>query len=59
MFKNIDFEVEFTPNCYFKMLQAVKDGTISSDEWSYYCEIYLYDLIFLHKDILENLKGGK
>ena len=56
MFEKIDFEIEFTSDCYFKLFNAFEKGIISENEWAFYCEIYLKDLMFLHKDILKNLK---
>jgi len=58
MFEKIDFEIETTPTCYFKLLNALEQGKISEIEWDVYCNMYLKDLMFLHQDILKNLKEG-
>ena len=56
MFEKIDFEIEETPTCYFKMIQAFYQGKISEFEWNFYCDMYLKDLMFLHQDVLKNLE---
>lgn len=56
MFEKIDFEFELTPTCYFKMLNVFKQEKISEIEWNFYCNMYLKDLMFLHQDVLKNLK---
>lgn len=58
MFEKIDFKIEETPACYFKLTQAFDQGKISELEWSIYCDMYLRDLMFLHQDVLNNLKEG-
>ncbi len=43
---------------YFEMLKKYETGQISDQEWSLYCMATLKDLMFLHQDVLKNLKQG-
>ena len=56
MFENIDFEIEMTPTCYFKLSRAYYRNEITENEFAFYCMAYLKDLMFLHRNVLENLE---
>lgn len=47
---------EFTVDDYFKILEEYNNGKISEEEWIYYCMAYLYELMFLHQNILKRIK---
>lgn len=41
---------------YFEMLKRYETNKISGDEWMLYCTMVLKDLMFLHRDVLEEIE---
>lgn len=50
-------EFDFTVETYYKMLEKYSQNQITAGEWILYCQSYLFELMSLHSDILENLKN--